>query len=120
MATTPELQRWFDWLLLGIAVVAVGVADVFLKRAAAPGDLGLATRSPWFWGAIGLYLLQVVIFSYAFVTGWRLSLIGALQTALYGLIVLGAGIIFYREVLTPAQAVGALLAIGGVIMINWR
>ncbi len=120
MAAPLEYQRWFDWILLGVAMVAVAVADVFLKRAASPGDLGLATRSPWFWAAIGLYLLQLMIFAYAFVTGWRLSLIGALQTALYGLIVLGAGIILYREVLTPTQAMGAVLAIGGVIMINWR
>lgn len=79
MAAPLEYQRWFDWILLGVAMVAVAVADVFLKRAASPGDLGLATRSPWFWAAIGLYLLQLMIFAYAFVTGWRLSLIGALQ-----------------------------------------
>lgn len=118
MTASPELQRWFDWLLLGVAVAAVAVADVFLKRAASPGDLGLLSRSPWFWGALGLYLLQVLIFAHAFVAGWRLSVIGALQTALYGLVVLGAGIILYREVLTPTQTVGALLAISGVIMIN--
>jgi drug/metabolite transporter (DMT)-like permease len=36
------------------------------------------------------------------------------------LIVLGAGVLLYRETVTPVQLVGVRLAIGGVVLINWR
>jgi drug/metabolite transporter (DMT)-like permease len=106
--------------LIGAAVIAVAVADVLLKKATMHGSLEHAIRSPWLWGAVGLYLLQIGFFTYAFVAGWQLSHIGMLQTALYALIVLAAGVLLYRETLTPIQIVGILLAIGGVILINWR
>lgn len=107
-------------LLVGLAVVAVAVADVLLKKATAQNDLGAALRSPWFGGAILLYLGQVAFFTYAFVSGWKLSALGALQTALYAVIVLVSGVVFYRETLTPAQMVGVTLALGGVALITWR
>ena len=52
--------------------------------------------------------------------GLAVSSIGALQTALYALIVLAAGVLLYRETVTPVQLVGILLAVGGVVLINWR
>ena len=106
--------------LISAAVIAVAVADVLLKKATAHGNLEQAIRSPWLWGAVGLYLLQIGFFTYAFVLGWQLSHIGALQSALYALIVLAAGVLLYRETLTPVQIVGMVLAIGGVVLINWR
>lgn len=107
-------------LIVGLAVIAVAVADICLKQATARNDLGQAMRSPWLWGAVGLYLLQIVFFTYAFTSGWQLSALGAWQTALYAVVVLAAGVIFYRETLTPAQALGLMLALGGVTLINWR
>jgi drug/metabolite transporter (DMT)-like permease len=67
-----------------------------------------------------LYLLQIGFFTYAFVSGWPLSHIGALQTALYALIVLAAGILLYRETVAPIQVAGIVLAVIGVVLINWR
>lgn len=102
-----------------IAVMAVAAADVMLKRAAAHGSLAVALRSPWLFIAIALYLLQIGFFTIAFIAGWKLSIIGALQTALYALIVLAAGIFLYHESVTPVQMIGILLAFGGVVLINW-
>lgn len=70
MAHTLTEARSAQWLLVGLAVVAVAVADVFLKKATAQNDLSAALRSPWFWGAVGLYLLQIGFFTYAFVSCW--------------------------------------------------
>jgi drug/metabolite transporter (DMT)-like permease len=105
-------------MLLLLAVSAVAVADVMLKKAAAQGSLENALSSPWLFFAIGLYFLQILFFTIAFIAGWKLSIIGALQTALYGLIVLIAGVFIYHESLTHLQVIGMLLAIGGVVMIN--
>ena len=90
-----------------------------LKRAAAHGSILYAVRSPWLLSAIGLYLLQIGLFTLAFIAGWKLSIIGALQTALYALIVLAAGVLLYHESLTRLQVIGILLAFGGVVLINW-
>lgn len=120
LATNPGADRLGQVVFIGLAVVAVAIADVFLKRAAVQQDLGAAMRSPWLWAAIALYLVQVAFFTLAFVSGWRLTALGALQTVLYGLIVLAAGVVMYREALTPAQIVGAGLAVVGVALIAWR
>jgi drug/metabolite transporter (DMT)-like permease len=112
----PKLAQGAAILL---SVVAVAIADVMLKKAATHGDLILAFRSPWLATAIGLYLFQIGLFTIVFIAGWKLSIIGALQTALYALIVLAAGVLFFRETLTQIQVAGILLAIGGVVLINW-
>ena len=106
-------------MVIILAVIAVAIADVLLKRAAEDGSMLVALRSPWMVTAIGLYLLQISLFTIAFNAGWKLSLIGALQTALYALIVLGAGVVLYHESLTRLQVIGILLAFGGVVLINW-
>lgn len=108
------------WVVVGLAVVAVALADVLLKKASATSSLDAVLRSPWLWGAVVLYLLQVGLFTYAFVSGWKLSVLGALQTALYAVIVLASGVFWFRETLTPAQVAGMVLALGGVALINWR
>jgi multidrug transporter EmrE-like cation transporter len=113
---TPKVMQG---LFILLAVIAVAVADVLLKKATHHGNLGTALSSPWLFMAIGLYLLQIVIFTIAFVAGWKLSLIGALQTAIYAIIVLSAGLLLYNESLRPLQVIGVLLAFGGVVLINW-
>ncbi|MEI7845135.1 MAG: hypothetical protein WCK35_04945 [Chloroflexota bacterium] len=102
-----------------LAVMAVASADVMLKKAADQGSLSNVLISPWLFIAIGLYLVQISFFTIAFIAGWKLSIIGALQTAIYALIVLASGVFFYHESLTRVQLIGTLLAFGGVVLINW-
>jgi drug/metabolite transporter (DMT)-like permease len=113
------LPKLFQGFVIILAVIAVAIADVLLKRAAANGSVLVALRSPWMVTAIGLYLLQISLFTIAFIAGWKLSMIGALQTALYALIVLAAGVVLYHEHLSRTQVIGILLAFGGVVLINW-
>ncbi|MEW6402708.1 MAG: hypothetical protein AB1649_12975 [Chloroflexota bacterium] len=107
-------------LVIFLAAAAVAVADVFLKKATSEGDLESALTSPWTYWAVVLYLLQIILFTIAFVSGWKLSLLGALQTALYAIIILVAGALLYNESLTRLQVIGSLLAFGGAILMNWR
>lgn len=106
-------------LFILLAVVAVAIADVFLKKATAGGNLRDTLTSPWLFWAIGLYVFQIGFFTIAFIVGWRLSIIGALHAALYALIVLCAGIFLFNESLTRPQSIGILLVISGVVLINW-
>lgn len=113
------IPKFAQGAVLLFAVSAVAVADVFLKKAASQVDLRSAIGSPWLYCAIGLYLVQIGLFTLAFQAGWKLSVIGALQTALYALIVLAAGVLMYQESLTRLQVFGIFLAVSGVVLINW-
>lgn len=101
-----------------LSVASVAIADVFLKKAAINDNFFKAVKSPWMAGAVLLYLLQIFFFTYVFVSGWKLSLVGSLQTVMYAIIVLGAGVVVFHEKLTLLQTIGLLLAAGGVILIN--
>ncbi len=106
--------------VIGTAVIAVAIADVFLKKATLNSSLDQVLRSPWLWCAVGLYLLQIGFFTYAFVAGWQLSHLGSLQTVLYALIVLAAGVLIYQETVTSVQVAGIVFAVIGVVLITWR
>ena len=105
-------------LLLVLAVVAVALADVMLKKAAITGNFSRALVSPWMVAALLLYLFQVVFFTYAFTIGWPLSIVGSLQTILYALIVIGAGVLFFKESLSVAQGAGILVAFAGIYLMS--
>ena len=105
--------------LLIIAVAAVAVADVCLKRATAHGSLADALRSPWTWAAIALYFVQIVLFVVIFVNGWKLSVVGILQTTLYAAVTLGAGVLLFGEALSPKQVLGVVFAIVGLVLLSF-
>lgn len=103
-------QGFMNYTLVIIAVMAVAVADALLKRAGQTGNFLKALQTPWVLGAVLLYVLQVVIFTLVFVRGWKLSIVGNLQTIFYILTVVAAGLIFFHERLTPTQWTGVGLA----------
>lgn len=107
-----------QFVLIIMAVAAVAVGDVFLKKASLAGDFTRAVGSPWMVLAVVLYLYQILFFTYVFVAGWRLSIVGMLQTVLYALIVLGAGVLYFKESLSAAQSAGIGLAFVGVLLMN--
>lgn len=104
--------------ILILAVSAVAIADVFLKKAAVTGNMIATLKSPWMVGAIALYLFQIFFFTYVFVMGVRLVNVGILQTVLYAAIVLASGVLLFGETLTTLQVVGVVAAVGGVILMN--
>ena len=112
------MPHWIHMVFLGLAMIAVAVADVFLKRATAAGDLNAALRSPWLVGAVALYLFQIGVFMFAFLDGWKLNLIGSLQIALYDCVVLAASLLLFREPISSRQMIGLALALGGALLIT--
>lgn len=119
MINSLSIAKPFQWIVIFLAVISVAIADVMLKKAAAHGSLLNAFASPWFIGAASLYFVQITFFIYAFLAGWELSIIGALQTALYAIIIIAAGVFLYKETLSWIQMAGIFLAISGVVLINW-
>ncbi len=105
--------------LLIAAVSAVAVADIFLKKAALGGGLAAAFKSPWVIGAVFLYLFQVFFFLYLFVAGSKLSIVSILQTGLYALITLVAGVFLFNESLRAIQVAGIILTLAGVLLLNF-
>lgn len=112
------MNKYFQIILIVLAVAAVAVGDVFLKQASLQGDFERAVKSPWMAGAVTLYAYQIIFFTYVFVAGWQLSIVGILQTVLYTLIVLAAGVFYFKEALTVGQCIGATMAFVGVIFMS--
>jgi len=105
-------------VLIVLSVAAVAIGDIFLKKASLAGDFTRALGSPWMAFAVVLNLYQIVFVTYVFAAGWRLSIVGMLQAVLYALIILGAGILYFKESVTAAQGLGMGLAFAGVVLMN--
>ncbi|MBI4095083.1 MAG: hypothetical protein HY435_02745 [Candidatus Liptonbacteria bacterium] len=106
--------------LLILAVSAVAIADALLKKAAVGGGgFTEALKSPLMIGAILLYLFQIFFFTYIFVAGWKLSIVSILQTGLYALITLTAGVLFFGESLNTVQITAIVLTLTGVVLLNF-
>lgn len=104
--------------LLVLAVTAVAIADVLLRKAAVLGSMAAAIKSAEMLGAILLYLFQIIFFTYLFVKGMPLTIVSVLQTALYAIITIGAGVFLFQESLNAAQIIGIVLALSGVLLLN--
>ncbi|MDB5195511.1 MAG: hypothetical protein JWO84_695 [Parcubacteria group bacterium] len=104
--------------LLVIAVSAVALGDIFLKETYKLGTYSKAITSSWMLLALALYLVQIALFTYLFVSGSKLFAVGIIQTALYAVIVLGASVFLFKESATLLQIAGIVLALAGVLLIN--
>ncbi len=106
--------------LIIIAVIAVAVADVFTKKLATQvGSFKEALHSPLLLLVFLLYMLQILLFLYVFIMKAELGIVGIVQTALYAAIVIGSGLLFFHEKISPLQGIGMGLAILGVILTNF-
>lgn len=113
------MNKVIEISLIVIAVVAISIADVLLKKISVPATSFMsAVKNPLMLGVAGLYLIQIVIFLYVFVKKAELGAVGIIQTALYAFIVVGSGILFFNEEITVLKGVGMALAVLGVILIN--
>jgi len=105
-------------ILLILAVSAVAIADVLLREAQPLGSLSKALISPWVLGAVALYLFQIIIFTYLFVSGGHLLNVGLVQVVLYEFIVVIAAVVLFKETITTIEAVGAFFAVIGMVLLN--
>ncbi len=102
--------------VIGAAVIAV--ADVCLKHAARQRSLANAVRSPWAWAAVALDLIQVALFAIVFVHGWKLSIVGVIQTTLDIGVTVGAGVLLFNEASSFKQVLGLAYAVISVVFLT--
>lgn len=112
------MHKLLNILIITTAVSSVALADVFIKKASSSGTLLSAFINPWMLLGLLLYLLQIVLFTWMFVKGWNLSMVGTMQTVLYAVIILGSSYFVFKESVTPLQIFGILLGFTGIIIAN--
>ena len=110
------MQKYFQAGL--ILIISVAVGDIFIKKAAAGSSFATALLSKWVFVGVLLYILQIVLFTWMFVKGWELSIVGIMQIVFYTLIVLVAGHLFFKEQLNGLQIFGLALALVGIVIAN--
>lgn len=108
-----------SYIILIGSVLAISIADVFIKKAGvAVQSFGAIFRSPWFIAAGLLYIVQVIGFGYLLFSGARLSWVGIVQTILYALVVIGSGVLLFHESISLIQAIGIVFALIGLVLLN--
>ncbi len=98
--------------------MSVAVGDIFIKKAAVNSSFTTAITSKWVVLGISLYFVQIVLFTWMFVKGWDLSIVGIMQTVFYALVILTAGHLVFKESLNTMQIVGLSLALIGILITN--
>lgn len=113
------MNKLFQLGLIAVACSAVAFADVLLKKISLNAQsFGEAVRNPLMFGVALLYLIQILVFLYVFVNKGQLSIVGIIQTAVYAIIVVGAGVLFFNENISLIQGLGIALALLGVVFMN--
>jgi drug/metabolite transporter (DMT)-like permease len=113
------VYQYLQLLLIVIAVASVAIADVVIKKAAMAKSISEVFFNPWMLLGICLYLVQIILFTWMFVKGWDLSVVGILQTVFYAVIVLFAGFYIYGEKLSFTQIIGLGFAAVAVVLISF-
>lgn len=111
------MNKIFELGLMVIAVIAVAIADVLTKKIAfTVANYETALRNPLLFLVVALYLLQIGIFLFLFVKKAELGVVGVVQTALFAVIVIGSGVLFFNEKISTVQTIGMGLAIVGAVL----
>ena len=113
------MERFHQALVIGAAGLSVAVADLLIKRVAAPATrVSDALAHPLMAAAVALYMVQVVLFAYVFVSKWKLGIVALLQMAVYAAACVLMGRVWFGERVTLSQALGMLLAFSGTVLMT--
>ncbi len=108
----------FQALLVVLAGILVGIADLLIKKAATNATFSEALRNSLMIPVALLYITQILFFIYVFANNWKFGIVGIMQVVFFSLFVLFAGYFVFGEKLTLLQLTGGALAIFGIILIN--
>ena len=112
------MAKFYQILAVLFAAISVAVADALVKKASASGNFWSALKHPLMLIVVLLYLVQIALFTYAFVHNWKLDVLGITQVVFYTVTVLVFGYLLFKETLSPVQMLGVGLALVGVVLMN--
>lgn len=106
--------------LIVLSGIMVAVGDAFLKKAAIPGNFAAAIRTPWFVGAVFLYLLQIGLLLLLFFHKSPLGIVGTALTFVYAIVMVLIGYFFFAERFAVMQVSGIVLGITAVFLMTYK
>jgi len=113
------MERFHQVITIGAAGLSVAAADVLIKRVAGGATrLSDALAHPLIAVAVVLYLVQVVLFAYVFVSKWQLGIVALLQMTVYAVACVLMGRVWFGERMTLSQTLGMLLAFSGTVLMT--
>ena len=82
--------------VIGIGVLSIVIADVLFKKISLDTQsMNNAFRHKLMLVVVGLYLIQVVAYTYVFINHVQLSTVSIIQTALYVIALTASGLYFF-------------------------
>lgn len=111
--------------LLSLAVTYLGAATatiLLLPFFPLQGTLGAEVRK-LNWASVGLGAVIVGLelgFLLAYRAGWNLSLASLVANTTVALLLIPFGLLLYKEYLTPLNILGIVLALAGLVLVDWK
>jgi drug/metabolite transporter (DMT)-like permease len=113
------MNKFLEIGLILVGALAIAVADVLDKKVGADAhSFAAALKNPWLIPIALLYISQIFIYTYLFYRKAELGIVGVIQIVLYTIVVVGSGVLFFKEKITLLQGIGIVLALGGVTLMN--
>ncbi|MEX1071259.1 MAG: EamA family transporter [Anaerolineales bacterium] len=75
------------------------------------------------WASIGLGAVIVGLelgFLLAYRAGWNISLASLVSNTTVALLLVPVGLLLFKEHITPVNTVGIVLALAGLVLVNWK
>jgi uncharacterized membrane protein len=103
---------------LTAAVVSLMILPFCLKDTSLAAEI---KKINWATLALGASIIGLELgFLLAYRAGWNISLGSLIANTLVSLLLIPIGILAYKEALSTLNAMGILLCIGGLILINYK
>src|SRR5258708_4217290 len=96
-----------------LSALFITAADALIKKTSVQGNFVAALIDPWMLGILLLYFVQILLAIYIFTNQGGLAVYGNLFIVFYSIMMVLAGVLFFREQLTLVQSLGVALALLG-------
>lgn len=108
----------FHLSIIFLSVIVLVAADILIKKIAVAQNFLAGLKNPWLLIILILYFTQILLLIYIFSRNWKLGIVANLQIIFYSILMLLSGYLFFKETISPIQAIGIAIALGGIILIN--
>jgi uncharacterized membrane protein len=95
---------------------------IYLLISPPAGGLAAALRQTnWTSAALGLAIIGLELgYLIAYRAGWNISMAGIISSTGVGLILIPVGLMAFKEKMSPLNALGVVLCLAGLILVNIR